>query len=545
MKKFLLIIALLIPILGLNAQSVDDETTIDYEGYSLTFMITCIEPAECCLSDCTNLTEPTAITIPSTVEFSGKEFSVTIIGRYGFNDCTNLTNIKIPNSVYWIAWGAFIDCISLTSIEIPNSVCIIESYAFLNCTSLTSVKIGNSVSSFGDKVFDGCSNLTSIVVDEGNLYCDSRDNCNAIIETSSNTLIEGCKGTIIPNTVTKIGSYAFRHRNLTTIELPDQITNIYENAFEGNEELRSIRCLAKEPPFFYTYGSDDDSFDDCREDMQVQVPEEAMEEYKSSRWDNFTITKIYPYHYGDYITEDYNDYSFKFTANPFYDGFVVTSETKPENATEIIIPSTIEFQGGEYPVTYIGDSTFYNCTSLSNIEIPESITHIGKYAFYDCTSLSNIEIPEFVTSIGSYAFAGCNNLKSISCYAKIVPLSPTNIFDDCPSDMTIYVPASSLYAYMSQLPWYLFNVKILGNSIKELSYSFDIYPNPVKDEIRISSEEVIKGITIFDIYGRQLYNQTIRQQGEVKIDVSNLISDVYFVKVRFNNGEIVKRVVIN
>ena len=98
---------------------------------------------------------------------------------------------------------------------------------------------------------------------------------------------------------------------------------------------------------------------------------------------------------------------------------------------------------------------------------------------------------------------------------------------------------------MSQLPWYLFNIKILGNSIKELSYSFDIYPNPVKDEIRISSEEVIKGITIFDIYGRQLYNQTIRQQGEVKIDVSNLISDVYFVKVRFNNGEIVKRVVIN
>lgn len=539
MKKFLLIIALLITILGLNAQSVGDKTTIDYGSYSLTFMITCVEPAECCPTSCTNPTEPTAITIPSTVEFSGKQFSVATIGTFCFNKCTNLTNIEIPNSVLWISGNAFVKCTSLTSIEIPNSVSIIEWGAFSDCTGLTNVKLGNSVSDLAQSAFSGCSNLTNIVVDEGNYYYDSRENCNAIIETNSNTLIVGCKGTIIPNTVTKIGDDAFKDRNLTTIELPDQITSIGERAFLDNKELRSIRCLAKKPPYF------NDSFYDCREDLQVQVPEEAMEEYKSSSWDYFTITKIYPYHYGDYITEDYNDYSFKFTANPFYDGFVVTSETKPKNATEIIIPSTIGFQGGEYPVTYIGDSTFYNCTSLSDIEIPESITHIGKYAFYDCTGLSNIEIPEFVTSIGSYAFAGCNNLKSISCYAKVVPSSPTNIFDNCPSDMTIYVPESSLYAYMSKLPWYLFNVKALGDGIEESSSSFDIYPNPVKDEIRISSEEVIKGITIFDIYGRQLYDLTIRQQGEVKIDVSDLNSGIYFVKVRFNNSETMKRVVIN
>lgn len=543
MKKFLLIIALLITILGLNAQSVGDKTTIDYGSYSLTFMITCVEPAECCPTSCTNPTEPTAITIPSTVEFSGKQFSVAIIGTFCFDRCTNLTNIEIPNSVLWIRGNAFVKCTSLTSIEIPNSVSVIEWGAFADCTGLTNVKLGNSVSDLYQNAFSGCSNLTNIVVDEGNYYYDSRENCNAIIETNSNTLIVGCKGTIIPNTVTKIGDDAFKDRNLTTIELPDQITSIGKRAFGDNKELRSIRCLAKKPPYFQS--ANDASFSDCREDLQVQVPEEAMEEYKSSSWDHFTITKIYPYHYGDYITEDYNDYSFKFTANPFYDGFVVTSETKPENATEIIIPSTIEFQGGEYPVTYIGDSTFYNCTSLSNIEIPESITHIGKYAFYDCTSLSNIEIPEFVTSIGSYAFAGCNNLKSISCYAKVVPSSPTNIFDNCPSDMTIYVPESSLYAYMSKLPWYLFNVKALGDGIEESSSSFDIYPNPVKDEIRISSEEVIKGITIFDIYGRQLYDLTIRQQGEVKIDVSDLNSGIYFVKVRFNNSETMKRVVIN
>ena len=89
------------------------------------------------------------------------------------------------------------------------SVTSIGEEAFFNCASLTSITIPNSVTSIGNRAFWLCSRLTTIIVEAGNTYYDSRNNCNAIIETSSNTLIAGCKNTIIPNSVTSISSYAF------------------------------------------------------------------------------------------------------------------------------------------------------------------------------------------------------------------------------------------------------------------------------------------------------------------------------------------------
>ena len=114
---------------------------------------------------------------------------VTSIGSSAFSACSSLTSITIPNSVTSIGWGAFMGCSSLTSITIPNSVTSIGWGAFSGCSSLTSVTIPNSVTSIGNSAFSGCSSLTSIVVESGNTTYDSRDNCNAIIETATNTLI--------------------------------------------------------------------------------------------------------------------------------------------------------------------------------------------------------------------------------------------------------------------------------------------------------------------------------------------------------------------
>ena len=191
-----------------------------------------------------------SVTIPSTVTYSGTTYRVTSIGKQAFASCRGLTSVTIGNSVTSIAYGAFASCTALTSITIPNSVTSIGNSAFYNCPGLTSVTLGNSVDSIGSNAFyectsltsitipnsvtsidgsafSGCSGLTSITVDSNNTTYDSRNNCNAIIETASNTLIAGCKNTVIPNSVDSIGVIAFSGcTSLSSITLGNSVDSI-------------------------------------------------------------------------------------------------------------------------------------------------------------------------------------------------------------------------------------------------------------------------------------------------------------------------------
>ena len=158
-----------------------------------------------------------------------------------YSDRESISSVTIEEGVTSIGNWAFGYCTSLTSIEIPGSVTSVTYAAFGFCTGLTSIEIPGSVTSVENGAFGGCSGLVSIVVDENNTVYDSRGNCNAIIETESNTLIAGCKNTVIPNGVTTIVDMAFFGCiGLTSIEIPNSVTKIRSYAFYGCSSLESI-----------------------------------------------------------------------------------------------------------------------------------------------------------------------------------------------------------------------------------------------------------------------------------------------------------------
>ena len=251
--------------------------------------------------------------------------SVTDIKYETFYGCSGLTSVTIPNSVTSIGEGAFRGCSGLTSVTIPNGVTSIERSAFNSCSGLTSVTIPNRVTSIGDYAFSRCSGLTSIVVENGNWVYDSRDNCNAIIRTSTNTLISGCKNTIIPNSVTSIGEGAFVGcSGLTSVTIPNSVTRIDdyafyncidltsvtipnsvkgignnafcycvhltsatignsvqtigESAFRGCWDLKSIEVLCETPPSL----SSTKTFEDCFSLVSIYVPCGTLEAYKKA-----------------------------------------------------------------------------------------------------------------------------------------------------------------------------------------------------------------------------------------------------------------------
>lgn len=126
-------------------------------------------------------------------------------------------------------------------IYIPSGVEEIRSEAFYHCESLNEIYISSGVKEIGSYAFCGCGNINSIVVDEANTYFDSREECNALIETSSNSILRGCINTVIPKSVTCIGGCAFDHcNNLSSVEIPSNIVKIDSEAFYNCPDLKKL-----------------------------------------------------------------------------------------------------------------------------------------------------------------------------------------------------------------------------------------------------------------------------------------------------------------
>ena len=199
--------------------------------------------------------------IPEIVTFEGTKFRVTEIGEEAFY-YSRISSIAITNSVKSIGMRAFTGNY-LRSILIPSSVTKISGNPF------------------------GCTEPTSIIVAEDNKFYDSRENCNAIIHTASNTLICGCQSTTIPNSVTSIGEWAFGGcRSLTTITIPNSVTSIGDGAFSGCKSLTSITI----PNSVTSIG--EYAFDGCKALTSITIPNSVTSIGKSAFYDCKALTSI-------------------------------------------------------------------------------------------------------------------------------------------------------------------------------------------------------------------------------------------------------------
>ena len=453
------------------------------------------------------------LTIPSTVD----GYTVISIGDYAFLNCRKLSNVIIPNSVTGIGEGSFQNCVSLSSVVIPSSVSTINASSFQNCykitsiivetgnstfdsrdncnavitkgsnilvvgcqntiipnsvtsiadrafygrTDLTNITIPNSVTSIGERTFANCSSLRTMVVEQGNIVYDSRNNCNAIIETATNTLISGCSNTEIPNGITHIGKYAFLYcTSLTSITIPNSVTNIEDDAFMYCSGLTSVTI----PNSVTSIGAN--AFRDCSSLASVTIPNSVtsiglfafcdctglnsiISEIKapfdidfvfqsnkngnklnatlyvpfgtkslyeaSSGWNQFAdIVEMEPVDGEIFAAKTAEGVEMTYKVISAADktcqvGDGNNSAVNNETTGELTIPGTVN----DYTVITIGDKAFENCRNLSNVNIPNSVTSIADKALYGCSGLTSITISKSVTSIGSGAFAECSGLESI------------------------------------------------------------------------------------------------------------------------------------
>lgn len=371
--------------------------------------------------------------------------SVTSIGQCAFYGCSELTSLVVPNSVTNIDDYAMHSCSSLTNFVIPNSVRRIGMFAFNGCSSISQIVIPHSVVRMGTGVFIKCNSLKRISVDASNPVYDSREGCNAIVETASNTLLVGCKESSIPNSVETIDDYAFYGcSGLTNLVLPNSVETIDNYAFYGCSGLTNLVL----PNSVKTIG--EAAFYGCSELESMEIGNSVETVGQGAFYDCSSLTSlVLPNSVGTI-----GDYA-------FYGCSALTRLVLPNSITSIgsaVVYACSSLTDLVIPqsVTSIGDYAISRCSSLKSISIPNSVETIGYAAFYGCSELMSVEMGNSVTTIGYGGFGGCTKLESVKMFGEVPPTAFDNTFSNY--DATLYVPVGASNTYRAADVWQNFSL---------------------------------------------------------------------------------------
>ena len=480
-RIFLFVVAALLTALSTQAQN--------FQYGDLYYTITSDSTVEITFRS-SSYSSPTMI-IPDTVTYNGTTYCVTSIGEYAFYSC-NLTSITIPHSVTNIGEGAF--------------------YA--------------------------CGSLTTIVVDEDNPTYDSRNNCNAIIHTETNTLIRGVSNTVVPNNVTSIGeeafsdcvaldsitlpnsitsigNYAFLNcSGLTYVTLPDSLTAIQEGAFCSCTNLPSITI----PGGVTSIG--DRAFYFCFALTSINIPHGVTSIGTAAFLNCSALTSI---NIPNSVTS-IGDRAFKQCSNLTQLGISNSLISIGNNAFESCSAlSSLQLPNS---ITSIGSEAFKDCSNIPSLILPDSLTSIGSGSFSGCSGLTTITIPHSVTSIGSYAFSNCTQLMTIICKATTPPACDSNakIFSKVPTTCTIRVPCSSISVY-NIAPWNQFYLTSLPSPTLQIQSSNELFGTAMIDQFsECDSMAIISATPNFGYHFVKWSDNSVTNPRIVKLTQDTLIT---------------------
>ena len=358
------------------------------------------------------------IDIKKDFQDSGLNDEVEIIGENAFQGQTNISSVKIPDSVTQIKKRAFYNCRSATLESLPAQLTEIGDYAFEGCQRITSISIPDTVTEMGYSAFSGCSSLNNIKIGTG-LSCLNLEvfkNCSSLEDIT------------IPNNIKEINAYAFdRCYKLKFIRIPnytkDQISGAPWKAPHASVIWKGTMLVPeKDPKYVYEY---DENTKEGVITKYIGTDEEANieQDFKSL---GKPVTEI-----GDHAFED----------NKTLKKVVVPSSVTKLGNQAFYESTLLESVSLPDSLTGIGNYCFKNCSKLINVNIPGNLKSIGSNAFSYCSSIQSIELPETVNDMGSSVFSGCSSLKNVK-----LPRSLTNIpsltFHGCSSLQTFNFPDS-------------------------------------------------------------------------------------------------------